>query len=221
MEKYLSLLKDTLLFSGIDDDEILEMMKCLNAKIVDYPKDTYIVREGDQVDNLGLLLSGNALIIKEDFWGRRNIISGVGVGQCFAETFACASGSILNVSVVTQTPCKVMFLNVKRMLSFDPENGNHNSRIVRNLLSDIANKNIYFSEKLSHLGQKNTREKLLSYLSAESLRHHSREFQIPFSRQQLADYLCVDRSGLSAELGRMQKEGILEFNRNKFRLNGL
>ena len=221
MEKYLSLLKDTLLFSGIDDDEILEMMKCLNAKIVDYPKDTYIVREGDQVDNLGLLLSGNALIIKEDFWGRRNIISGVGVGQCFAETFACASGSILNVSVVTQTPCKVMFLNVKRMLNFGPESGNHNSRIVRNLLSDIANKNIYFSEKLSHLGQKNTREKLLSYLSAESLRHRSREFQIPFSRQQLADYLCVDRSGLSAELGRMQKEGILEFNRNKFRLNGL
>ena len=221
MEKYLSLLRDTLLFSGIEDDEILEMTKCLNAKIVDYPKDAYIVREGDQVENLGLVLAGNALIIKEDFWGRRNIISGVQVGQCFAETFAFATGSMLNVSVVTQSPCKIMFLNVKRILNICPENCTHHSRIVRNLLSDIANKNIYFSEKLSHLGQKNTREKLLSYLSAESLKHHSREFQIPFSRQQLADYLCVDRSGLSAELSRMRKEGILEFDRNTFRLNEL
>lgn len=218
MEKYLSLLRDTLLFSGLKDHEILETTQCLNAKITEYPKDSYILHEGDRVENLGLVISGDALIIKEDFWGRRNIISRVQEGQCFAETFACASDSVLNVSVVAQTSCKIMFLNVKRVLNICPENCSHHSRIVKNLLSDIANKNLYFSEKLSHLGQKNTREKLLSYLSAESLRHHSREFTIPFSRQQLADYLCVDRSGLSSELGKMKKEGILDFEKNFFKL---
>lgn len=216
MENYISLLKKSLLFEGIEDREIKEMLGCLHARILDYPKDSYILHEGDLVENLGVLLTGKALVIKEDFWGSRNIISSVSEGQCFAETFACACGAVLNVSVVAQSPCKIMFLNVKRILTVCPESCAHHNRIIRNLLSDIANKNLYFSEKLNHLGQRNTRTKILSYLSTESLKKHSREFEIPFTRQQLADYLCVDRSGLSAELCKMRDEGLLEFKKNKF-----
>lgn len=218
MKKYLSVICSSQLFNGIQEEEAMEMLSCLDAKSINYQKGEYILRSGDAAEALGLMLEGRALIIQEDFWGNRNIMSSIGQGQSFAETFACAPGSVLNVSVVAESACTILFLNMNRILTVCPAACAHHSRMLRNLLADLANKNMRFNEKLTHLGQRTTRAKLLSYLSAEAQKHGSFEFDIPFSRQQLADYLFVDRSGLSAELCKMRDEGLLEFHRNHFSL---
>lgn len=206
------------LFSGIAEEKLEEMLGCLDAKTVHFPKDAYILRAGDTVESLGLMVSGNAFIIQEDFWGNRNILSSIEQGQCFGETFACATGTVLNINVVAQSQATVLFLNVQRILTMCPSTCTHHSQMIRNLLSDLANKNLRFNEKITLLGQRTTRAKLLSYLSAEAQRHKCAEFDIPFSRQQLADYLSVERSGLSLALCKMRDEGLLEFHRNHFRL---
>lgn len=206
------------LFSGIAEEELEKMLNCLEGKTKYFSKGEYILRSGDTVEALGLMVSGTAFIIQEDFWGNRNILSSIEQGQCFGETFACAPGAVLNVSVVTQSRAAVLFLNVKRILAMCPSACTYHSRIIRNLLADLADKNLLFNEKVTHLGQRTTRAKLLSYLSAEAKRHNSAEFDIPFSRQQLADYLSVERSGLSLELCKMRNEGLLEFHKSHFLL---
>lgn len=192
------------------------MLHCLEVRPETFQKDEYILLAGDRVEAFGLVITGKVLIIQEDFWGNRNILAAVGAGHCFAETFACSPGAVLNVSVMAQTNVQVLFLNVKRILTTCPSTCSHHSRMIRNLLSELAEKNLRLNEKITHLGQRSRRAKILSYLSAEAQRHGSAEFDIAFSRQQLADYLSVDRSGLSLELSRMQEEGLLEYRKNHF-----
>ena len=175
-----------------------------------------MLRAGDTAESIGLVLSGNVLIVQEDIWGNRNILSKAGLGQTCAAAYACAIGSRLNMSVIAETPVTVMFLNVKRILNVCPSACSHHSRIIRNLLGELAEKNLRFNEKLTHMGQRTTRSKIMSYLSAEAQRLGKYEFDVPFSRQQLADYLGVERSGLSLELGKMRSEGLLDFRKSHF-----
>ena len=155
---------------------------------------------------------------REDIWGNRNILSKTGPGQTFADVFACAPGAVLNVSVEAESTMTVMFLHIRRVLSVCPSACSHHSRFIRNLLGELAEKNLRLNEKLTHMGQRTTRAKLMSYFSAEALRRGVYEFDIPFSRQQLADYLGVERSGLSVELGKMRDEGLLDFHKSHFLL---
>ena len=192
------------------------MLSCLDTRMEAFPKEAFVLRTGDTVESIGIVLSGSVLVIQEDIWGNRNILSKAGPAQTFAAAFACAPGSILNVSVIADTPATVLFLNVKRILHVCPSACSHHSRIIRNLLTDLAEKNLRFSEKLTHMGQRTTRAKLMSYFSAEAQRLGTYEFDIPFSRQQLADYLAVERSGLSLELGKMREEGLLDFHKSHF-----
>lgn len=216
MKKYLTVMRKAPIFSGISESEIETILHCLAAKMEYFPKGSMILRAGDSVDAAGLLLEGNALIVQEDFWGNRNLMAHLAPGQLFAETFACSPGAVLSVSIVAETACTVTFLNIRGLLTTCSSSCSHHNRLIRNLLADMAGKNLRFNEKIIHMGQRTTRDKLLSYLSAEAQRHGSVEFEIPFSRQQLADYLSVDRSGLSAELGKMRDEGLLEFQKNCF-----
>ena len=216
MKDFLPVIRSSQFFSGISEAELTAMLSCLKAEKKDFPKEAFVLRAGDTADSIGLVLSGSVLIIQEDIWGNRNILSKAGPGQTFAAAFACAPGSVLNVSVIAETPVTVMFLNVKHVLNVCPSACAHHSRIIRNLLGELAEKNLRFSEKLTHMGQRTTRSKLMSYFSAEAQRLGKYEFDIPFSRQQLADYLAVERSGLSLELGKMRKEGLLDFHKNHF-----
>ncbi len=216
MKEFLSVIRSSQLFSGISEEELTAMLSCLDTRTENFSKDDFVLRSGDAIESIGLVLSGSVLIIQEDIWGNRNILSKAGPGQTFAVAFACAPGSVLNASAVAETNVTIMFLNVKRILSVCPSACDHHSRIIRNLLSELAEKNLRFSEKLTHMGQRTTRSKLMSYLSAESQRLGKYEFDIPFSRQQLADYLAVERSGLSLELGKMRTEGLLDFHKSHF-----
>ena len=216
MKDFSPVLRSSPLFSGISEEELTAMLACLKAEKRDYPKDAFVLCTGDTAESIGIVLSGSVLVVQEDIWGNRNILSKAGPGQTFAAAYACAPGSVLNVSVVTESSVTVMLLNVKRVLNVCPAACTHHSRIIRNLLGELAEKNLRFSEKLTHMGQRTTRAKILSYFSAEAQRLGTYEFDIPFSRQQLADYLAVERSGLSLELGKLRNDGLLDFRKNHF-----
>lgn len=216
MNDFLSVIRSSPLFSGITEQELTVMLTCLDTRKEHFPKDAFLMRIGDTAASIGLVLSGSVLIVQEDIWGNRNILSKVGPGQTFAAAYACAPGSVLDVSVVAETPVMALFLDVKQVLNVCTSACAHHSRIIRNLLGVLAEKNLRLNKKLTHMGQRTTRAKLLSFFSAEAQRLGNYEFDIPFSRQQLADYLGVERSGLSLELGKMRSEGLLEFHKSHF-----
>lgn len=218
MKKYLPLLRTNPFFSGLKDEEILSVLHCVRASSVVKAKGSYIFRTGDSTEVMGLVLSGSALIIQEDLWGHRNILSRCTPGDFFGEPYASKPGSILNISVVAEKDCDILMLNIKRLLITCPTACDHHQKLIRNLVSVLANKLLIFNEKITHISKRSTREKLLSYLSSESLKQSSLSFDIPFDRQQLADFLCVERSAMSVELSKLQKEGILKTNRKHFEL---
>lgn len=218
MQKYSETLKRSILFSGIDETEMNSMLGCLDARTEKFRKNDYILRVGDSPDKIGILLSGNALVIQEDYWGNRDIRTRLVPGQTFAESFACVPGAVMDVSVVTGEDSEVMWLSVGHIMHTCPNACAYHSRMIQNLLSDLARNSLIENEKLTHISCRTTRAKLLSYLSAEARRQGKTEFTIPFNRQQLADYLSVERSAMSSELSRMQKDGILTLNKNYFKL---
>lgn len=216
MKNYLPVIRSSPLFFGISEEELATMLACLGTREESFPKDAFLLRVGDTAESIGLVLEGSVLVIQEDVWGNRNILSKAGAGETFAAAYACAPAAALPVSVTAETPVTVMLLNVKRVLNVCPSACAYHSRIIRNLLGVLAEKNLRFGEKLTHMGQRTTRAKLMSYLSAEAQRRGKYEFDIPFSRQQLADYLAVERSGLSLELGKMRRAGLLDFHKSHF-----
>lgn len=218
MEKYLTLLSNTTLFTGIDKEDISSMLNCLSAHVSSYAKESFILHTGDMIHEVGMVLSGSALIIKEDFWGNRSILSEVSSGFLFAETYACIGTVPLEVSVIASSDCEILFLDFQKILTTCSSACQFHTRLIHNLLATLAQKNLTLTRKVEHMSQKTTRDKLLSYLSAESLKAKSPSFSIPFNRQQLADYLSVDRSAMSNELGKLKKEGILDYNKNTFLL---
>lgn len=212
MSDILTILLSTALFSGFTAREAKEILPALAPRQASFDKGEFLLRAGARAEAVGVLLEGRALILQEDFWGNRSVLTVLEPGQIFAEAFACAPRGILTVSVEAQSPCSVLFLDAERLISGHAGAG----KLLPRLLTDLAGKNLRLSEKLTHMSQPTTRAKVLSYLSAQA--QGRAEFDIPFSRQQLADYLGVDRSGLSAELGRLQREGILVFHKNHFSL---
>lgn len=220
MEKYLPVLRLSPLFRGLGDAQILSVLGCLAARLCTYAKDETILPEGERVQAFGLVLEGGVLVTREDFWGNRNIIAGIGPGEVFAESYACTAGAPLAVSVVARERTVALHLNVASVLTACSNACPHHSALIRNLVGMLAAKNLRMNEKLEHISQRSTREKLLSFLSAESRRAGSAAFDIPFDRQQLADYLSVDRSAMSAELCRLRDENVLAFHKNHFALQG-
>ena len=145
-------------------------------------------------------------------------MSRIEAGDIFAESYAATPGSVLNISAVACERCEILLLNVGRLLTVCPSACGHHSRLIRSLVTVLSRKVLQFNEKITHMSRRSTREKLLSYLSAESVKQGTRSFDIPYDRQQLADYLCVERSAMSAELSKLQREGLLRTNRNHFEL---
>lgn len=216
MKKYLSLLKNSKLFQGISENELLFMLNCLSAVTRSYQKGEYIFTRGERIDSVALLLEGCIHIQKEDYWGNLSILSEISEGEIFGEVYACLGNEEMLHNAVAVKPSEVLFLDVKRILTMCPSACQFHGRLIRNLLSALALKNKMLTQKLEHMSKRTTREKLLSYLSEQSQRAGSPAFDIPFNRQQLADFLSVDRSAMSAELCRMRDEGILTFDRNHF-----
>ena len=212
-------LSQTMLFSGESPEEIKEMLSCLGAVTRSYGKGEIIYHAGECVHSMGLVLSGNVQIESDDVWGNHSVLDDITPGFFFAETYASLSKEPLMVNVVSAAAkTEVLFLNIGRLLTTCTNSCTHHNRLIHNLLYIMAKKNLMLTRKIDHMGQRSIREKVMAYLSFESEKQKKKTFGIPFNRQQLADYLAVDRSALSAELSRMKKDGLIEFEKNLFTL---
>ncbi len=216
----LPILAQSLLFQGVSLTDLPHLLKCLGPKEVTYPKDYTIIEEGDLLDELGVVLSGSVSIVRHDFWGNRTLVAKLGSGDIFAETVACTADKSV-ASVITEEKTVVLFLGVQQIITTCSTACVFHHAIIENMIKLLAHKNLTLMLKMSHITKRNTREKLLSFLSEQALNKGQQEFTIPFDRQQLADYLCVDRSAMSSELGKMRLDGLLEYNKNTFILKQL
>lgn len=219
-EKYQPILSESPLFDGFNGPDIGKILPCLSATVRQAEKNTFLVSAEERVNFVGLILSGNLQIVSEDFWGRKDILSQLGPGELFAESFSCAHVEQLPMSVLAVERTEVMLIDCRKIVTTCSSACSFHSQLISNLLQIIANKNILLMRKIEQLSKRTTREKLLAYLSAEARKAGSSFFEIPFSRQELADYLAVDRSAMSSELGRMRDEGVIDFDRNQFKLKG-
>ena len=213
----LTILTECALFHGLREAQIREMLPCLSARQSRFRRGQFLLRAGDRVAFAGILLSGEAEVLQEDFWGNRNLLAAVGPGDLFAEAFACAH-AVSPVSVLCKTDGSVLYLNVRAVFSPCEKACAQHKALSQNLIRVLAEKNMQLNEKAGFLSQRTTREKLLAYLSAQARRAGSASFRIPFDRQQLADFLSVNRSAMSQELCQLRDEGRIQFRRNHFAL---
>lgn len=218
MKKFIPVLSKTKMFAGVSEDEILSMLSCLGARLCTYKRGEYVFREGEYLTDITVLVEGNLHIQRNDYWGNRSILGQISVGEIFGEAYASpGSGALMN-DVVAIEDSAVIFFDVKRVITTCSSSCRFHALVVQNMFFAISDKNRKLVQKLGHMSKRTTREKLISYLSEESKKQNSADILIPFNRQQLADFLSVDRSAMSNELCKMRDEGLLEFNRNAFKL---
>ncbi len=218
MKKYLEILKKCPLFFEIEENDLLRMLHCLGARVEFFDKKYTIFAEGSSARYIGIVLAGAAQIVQFDYYGNRSILSGISVGEVFAEAFACAEVRSLPVTVIANEPSEIMLIDCSHILHTCENNCGFHQKLIFNLMRDLAEKTILFHQKVEIVSKRTTREKLLAYLALRARQTGSNRFEIPFDRQELADYLEVDRSGLSAEIGKMKREGIFKNEKNRFEL---
>jgi CRP-like cAMP-binding protein len=219
MEKYLDFIQDVPLFRGIARDDLSGMLSCLGAFIRSYRKEEYILLAGDPVKLVGVVLSGEVCVLKEDAQGNRRIVTTVRPKSIFAEVFAFAQVAESPVTVQALTDTQVLFVDFRRITTLCTNACAFHSRLIQNILMLVAKKNILLNEKLDILGMKTTRQKVAAFLLNQQAVQGKKRVRLPFSRAELADYLGVNRSALSRELGRMRDEGLIEFKRDTFVLS--
>ena len=204
------------LFRELSREETARALSVLTAREKEYRKGAVILSAGKLTERMGLVLEGSATIETNDFWGNRTILSHVGEGEVFAETYAWLRDEIVLVDVVANENCRVLFLASGVLRAPDPAQHPWAAKLTANLLSISAHKNLALTGRSFHTAPKSARARIMAYLNTVSLQKRSREFDIPFDRQQLADYLNLERSAMSKELGRMRDEGLIRTRKNHF-----
>lgn len=218
MERYLHILQKTRLFAGVDEDELGAMLGCLGAFVQDYAKGSYVLRQGENISRLMVLVKGRLHIQKDDYWGNRSIVSAISPGEMFGEAYAAPGSGALMTDAVAVEDSVVVFLDFNRVLSVCSSGCRFHALTVRNLFFVLSEKNRHLVSRLGIATQRSLRGKLTAFLSEQAKKHGSSAFEIPFNRQQMADYLSADRSAMSNELCKMRDEGMLRFDKNRFEL---
>ena len=209
----------TKLFKNLNDNEFQILARNLGFYKHKFKKGENILRTGETINSFGLVISGSVNIEYNDIFGNTNIIGNADSGQVFAEAYSCLPEEPLMVSVSAAEDCEILFISTKNIFSGIIGDYDVYSKFISNLIAVLAGKNIGLSRKINDITPKTIRERLISYLSSQAVKQESNSITIPFNRQQLADYLCVDRSGMSNELSKMRRDGLLTFDRNMFKLN--
>lgn len=219
IESYIPQIRQCGLFKNISANELSQMLVCLNARLENFSRGQIIIREGDFVKSPGIVLSGSVYIQQTDFWGNTSIMNDVSVSDLFGETYAGLDEvpSAVEVSAA-QNDTVILFVDMVQIRTPCASVCSFHKQLLANLLGILSAKNLNLTEKLTHVTQRTTRAKLLSYFSEQAAKADSETFTIPFNRQELADYLAVERSALSAELGRMRDDKIVLFDKNTFTL---
>ena len=218
LENYYNQIKNSPVFYGMNDEELKGLLDCFNARIRKYEKDEIIIRQGDMISNIYLILKGNVNIEKDSYWGRRIIIARLGKNDNLALSFVGSKNVESNIDAVTVSDTIVLVLGYEKCTSMCQNACTRHKILINNLFQILSKENIELIQKIENVSQKTIRDKLLTYLSNEAQKKHSNSFEIQFNRQDLADYLNVDRSAMSFELSKLQKEGLLAYNKNRFEL---
>ena len=206
------------LFRGIDEDDLKALLDCLGVRRRSYRKDSFVFLAGQRLTDMGLLLSGQLDLLQDDVWGNRRILERISPGEMFATAFTCAEIERIPLSVQATQPSVVMLFDYRKVITTCNSACGFHTQLISNMLRLLANKSIAMMDKIENVTRHNTREKVLSFLSQQAQLRQTRSFEVPFNRQELAEYLAVDRSALSAELGRLRDEGVLRFHKNHFEL---
>ncbi|GHT86571.1 transcriptional regulator [Bacteroidia bacterium] len=218
MKTIYPLLSSSSLFSGIGEDDFESILSCLGAKCRVYEKNEVIYFEGDTVTEIGLLISGRLHLLKSDVWGNNSLVTEVTPPEMFAEAIVCGGLGHVPVSVIAKEPSEVLFLDYKRIVTTCSSACAFHGKLIRNMMSVLAKKNILMSDKMEHITKRTIKEKLLSYLYGQARQKNSKTFEIPYNRQELADYLSVERSALSAEMSKLKANGVIDYRKNHFKL---
>jgi len=217
MKNKFEILKNVKLFEMVEEN-LEAMLQCLGSEEKKYAKGEIVILTGNPVSSVGILLSGGLQIIQEDFMGNRSILTELKPGHIFGETFACAGVTESPVTVIATADSTVLFIGVQRIINTCPSSCLFHNQLIENLLKIIARKNMLLSGKNQLLSQRTIRDKVFSYLSLQAEKKGNSQFEIPFTRNELADFLCVDRSALSRVLSILKTEGVIEYNKKQFKL---
>ncbi len=208
-------LQGTVLFRGMAETEIREALDSLGAFQRSYSKGEAVLHAGSTTRRIGLVLSGSVTVESNDMWGNRTVLDVIGRGEFFAETYAFLRNEPLLVDVAANEDSRVLFLEIGSLAESAAARP-WQVKLLGNLLTITAHKNLALSGRAFHTAPKTARGRILAYLNSVSVKKHAKEFDIPFDRQQMADYLSLERTALSKELGRMRREGIIAFRKNRF-----
>lgn len=200
------------------DDDIVSVLDCLAARQENYHKSQPIFTTGEEIRKIGVILSGSVQIVKDDVWGNRTILAKLSDGDLFGEAFCFSDKKGISVNVIASETCEILFIDYRKIITTCSASCTHHNKLIENMMKVLANKNIMLTEKMEILSKRSTKEKILSYLSYQAEKCDNSTFRIPFDRQELSDYLCVDRSALSKELSKLQDNGKFKFKRNYFEL---
>ena len=218
MQKNFEVLRKCTIFNQIEDESLVHALGCLKAKKKSYKKGDTVFAEGEKAGYLGIVLKGSVQLIRVDYFGNRSIFASVGQSQLFGEAFACAGVKSLPIDVIAAENTEVLLINAKNISSPCKNACAFHARLILNLLNTVANKNLVLHQKIEITSKRSTREKLMTYLLIEAKKAERATFTIPYDRQELADYLGVERSGLSAEISKLRNENVLECRRSTFTL---
>lgn len=221
-KKYLKDLNKISLFSRLSQDNLEKLLNSFNSKIIHLDKNEIIFREGEVYHNMCILLEGEVILSNTDEYGNRNIIDSVGKNQIFAEVFSFTSKKISPVTATTNKISTLLLVNTDELLSVgnldDLDLIREKQEIISSLLHTFADKNLILLSKIEVVSRRNIREKILHFLELHKLKNQSNIFLIPYSRKDMADFLGVDRSALSRELSRLKDDGLIDYEKNTFKL---
>lgn len=216
MADLLPVLKKCVLFDNIKEQDYRAMLGCLGAKVHFFQKGDIILREGEPARCFGIVLSGAVQIVRVDYYGNRSITAKLTEAEIFGESFACAGVPAMLVDVVATEDSEVLLVDAGRLTHTCSNACDFHHQMILNLLQVMARKNLVFHQKIEVTSKRSTREKLMTYLLMLAKKAGTNKITIPYDRQELADYLEVERSGLSAEISKLRKEGVLECEKNRF-----
>lgn len=217
MDQFLDL-KRTEVFKDANELECQAMMFCFKTKFKNYEKNQYIVSQGDDMEYVVLLLKGSCNVENVDTLGNISILTKMKRGDIYGLEATYAGDETYKDSLIATEKCTVLFLNKFKLTHPCTNHCKRHEQVIKNTTKMLADRSIELLEKLTHLSQKTTRDKLLSYLSMMSKKANSPYFEIPFNKTELANYLSVDRSAMSTELSKMRDEGIVDFDKKQYRL---
>jgi CRP-like cAMP-binding protein len=218
MEKYYEILSTCPLFEKVGRNNYDKMLRCFGARVITVNKNRAVFHEGQAATKVGIVLTGTVHTVQDDYFGNRSILSTAGAGQLFAEGFACAGVEALPVSVVATADSQVMLIDCSHIMTMCKNACPFHNQMIRNLLHSVAKSNLQLNQKIEILSKRTTREKVMAYLLSEAKIQGRDDFSIPYDRQELADYLGVERSAMSAVIGKLRDDGIIRVDRRHFQL---